>query len=77
MICCAPRSRTVCIVATMTFGMASALGSDVKSIEPAAHGACVAAINSNDVNILLADLTDDIVYQSPGEPGAEQESSRE
>jgi ketosteroid isomerase-like protein len=27
-----------------------------------------ASINSNDVDTLLADLTDDIVYQSPGEP---------
>jgi ketosteroid isomerase-like protein len=47
---------------------AAARASDNQSIEQAAHGAYVAAINSNDVDTLLADLTDDIVYQSPGEP---------
>lgn len=36
--------------------------------EAAAHGAYVAAINSNDTETLMADLTDDIVYQAPGEP---------
>jgi ketosteroid isomerase-like protein len=56
------------IVTAMTFSMASAMASDNKSIEHEAHGAYVAAINSNDVDTLLADLTDDIVYQSPGEP---------
>jgi ketosteroid isomerase-like protein len=33
----------------------------------AAHGDYVAAINSNDTETLMADLTDDIVYQAPGE----------
>jgi len=37
-------------------------------IERAAHGGYVAAINSNDTDTLMAVLTDDIVYQSPGEP---------
>jgi ketosteroid isomerase-like protein len=41
---------------------------DVKTIETAAHGGYVAAINSNDVETLMASLTDDIVYQAPGEP---------
>jgi ketosteroid isomerase-like protein len=33
-----------------------------------AHEAYVTAINSNDVDTLLADLTDDVVYLSPHEP---------
>jgi ketosteroid isomerase-like protein len=41
---------------------------DVKAIETAVHGGYVAAINSNDVETLMASLTDDIVYQAPGEP---------
>lgn len=36
--------------------------------EQAAHGAYVDAINSNDVDKVMAVLTDDIVYQAPGEP---------
>jgi ketosteroid isomerase-like protein len=32
------------------------------------HGAYVAAINSNDVDTLVAGLTDDVVYQAPGGP---------
>ena len=36
--------------------------------EQAAHGGYVAAINSNNVDTLMADLTDDIVYQAPGAP---------
>lgn len=38
------------------------------SVEQAAHGAYLAAINSNDVDKLMAELTDDIVYQAPGRP---------
>jgi hypothetical protein len=34
----------------------------------AAHGAYVDAINSNDTETLMADLTGDIVYQAPNEP---------
>jgi ketosteroid isomerase-like protein len=45
----------------------AAKAADNQSIEQAAHGAYVTAINSNDVDTLLADLTDDVVYQSPGE----------
>jgi hypothetical protein len=41
---------------------------DTGAIEAAAHGAYVDAINSNNLKTLVADLTDDIVYQSPGEP---------
>ncbi|MEI9981921.1 MAG: nuclear transport factor 2 family protein [Aliidongia sp.] len=33
-----------------------------------AHGAYLAAINSNNVETPMADLTDNIVYQSPSEP---------
>jgi ketosteroid isomerase-like protein len=68
MLSVATRFAVVCIVAALTFGTASAIASDDKSIEQAAHGAYVAAINSNNVDTLLADLTDDVVYQSPGEP---------
>ena len=41
---------------------------NAKSIETAAHEGYVTAINSNDVETLMADLTDDIVYQAPNEP---------
>ena len=60
--------RGSCVVAALTLGTAAVAAADDASIEQAAHGAYVAAINSNDVDTLLADLTDDIVYQSPGEP---------
>lgn len=39
-----------------------------KAIEQAAHGGYVAAINSNNVDTLMAGLTDDIVYQYPNAP---------
>jgi len=55
-------------VAAMACCIARALAADSKSVKHAAHGAYVTAINSNNVDTLLADLTDDIVYQSPGEP---------
>ena len=42
------------------------LADDAKAVEEAAHGGYVEAINSNDVDTLMADLTDDIVYQAPG-----------
>jgi ketosteroid isomerase-like protein len=42
--------------------------SGIRTIESAAHGGYVAAINSNDVDTLMADLTDDVVYQAPGAP---------
>jgi ketosteroid isomerase-like protein len=60
--------RALLIVTATTFCMTTAEAAEQKSIEDAAHGAYVAAINSNDVGTLLADLTDDIVYQSPSEP---------
>jgi len=62
------QSRSVFIAASMALCMASAKAEDSKSIEQAAHGAYVTAINSNDADTLLADLTDEIVYQFPGEP---------
>lgn len=68
MLRCATPYRMVCFVATMMLCTASTVAADNKSIEKVAHDAYVAAINSNDVDTLLADLTDDIVYQSPGEP---------
>lgn len=40
----------------------------VQAIEKTAHGDYVAAINSNDVDTLTSDLTDDVVYQAPGAP---------
>jgi ketosteroid isomerase-like protein len=63
-----PRFPKILIVASILLCTASATAADNKSIEQAAHGAYVTAINSNNVDTLLADLTDDIVYQSPGEP---------
>jgi len=68
MLSCAAKVRMIFIAAAVTLCMASPTAADSKSIEQAAHGAYVAAINSNDVDTLLADLTEDIVYQSPGEP---------
>jgi ketosteroid isomerase-like protein len=41
---------------------------DIAAIEAQAHGGYVAAINSNDVETLMAVLTDDVVYQAPGAP---------
>ncbi len=41
---------------------------DTQSIETAAHGAYVLAINSNDTDVLMADLTEDVVFQFPGAP---------
>ncbi len=46
---------------------ACAAPTNIESVEAAAHGAYVAAINSNNTETLMADLTDDIVYQAPGE----------
>ncbi len=62
------RVRAFVVVAWAIFCATSANAADHKAIEDAAHGAYVAAINSNDIDTLLADLTNDIVYQSPGEP---------
>ena len=39
-----------------------------KNIEASAHGAYVSAINSNSTDVLVADLTEDVVYQFPGAP---------
>ena len=47
---------------------ADASPNKAKSVEMTAHGAYVAAINSNDTETLMADLTDDIIYQAPNEP---------
>jgi ketosteroid isomerase-like protein len=41
---------------------------DTKAIEAQAHGDYLAAINNNNLETLMADLTDDVVYQSPNEP---------
>ena len=65
---CATPFRKVCFVVAMMWCTAPTMASDENSIEKEAHDAYVAAINSNNVDTLLADLTDDIVYQSPGEP---------
>jgi ketosteroid isomerase-like protein len=41
---------------------------DPKAVEAEAHGGYVAAINSNDVDRILAMMTETIVYQAPHEP---------
>jgi ketosteroid isomerase-like protein len=57
------------LIAMLVAGSAQAAPKvDGKAIEAAAHGAYLAAINSNNVDKLMATVTDDIVYQSPGEP---------
>src|ERR1700704_734611 len=64
--------QRIAVIAGMAFSLgvwaARAAPTNIKSIEAAAHGAYVAAINSNDTETLMADLTDDIVYQAPSEP---------
>ncbi len=46
----------------------AAMADDTKAIAEQAHHAYVTAINSNDTDTLMAAMTSDIVYQSPGEP---------
>jgi ketosteroid isomerase-like protein len=46
----------------------AAFAQDNAAIEHVAHGAYVAAINSNDADTLMTVLTDDVVYQAPGGP---------
>lgn len=41
---------------------------DSKAIGEVAHKAYVDAINSNDLETVMADLTDDVVFQAPHEP---------
>src|SRR5260221_4959351 len=62
-------TRRVLMIAALALaaGACSKAPTDTKAVEAAAHGAYVAAINSNDTEKLMADLTDDIVYQSPHE----------
>ncbi len=63
-------TRRVLMIAALALaaGACSKAPTDTKAVEAAAHGAYVAAINSNDTEKLMAALTDDIVYQSPHEP---------
>ncbi|HWF00735.1 MAG TPA: nuclear transport factor 2 family protein [Caulobacteraceae bacterium] len=66
---CASAAAALLLLAAGSASPQSVAGSpDVKAIEEAAHGGYVAAINSNDVETLAADLTDDVVYQAPGAP---------
>jgi ketosteroid isomerase-like protein len=46
----------------------AALAVDTAAIAHEAHAAYVAAINSNDVDSLMAVLTDDVVFQAPNAP---------
>jgi ketosteroid isomerase-like protein len=67
------RVATACAVAALG---GAALGApaapappeDPMLIEHAANAAYLAAINSNRVVTMIADLTDDVVYQPPNEP---------
>lgn len=56
------------LLLAMTFSGGAHATDRIEATELAAHGAYVAAINSNDVDTLTSDLTDDIVYQAPGAP---------
>lgn len=58
----------VLVAATVSAWPMSVSAADENSVEAAAHGAYLAAINSNDTAMLLADLTDNIFYQAPNEP---------
>jgi ketosteroid isomerase-like protein len=41
---------------------------DTHAVEAAAHDAYVAAINSNDIEAFVGDLTEDVAFQSPNAP---------
>ena len=56
------------VVSIVLAATCAARAEDAAAIERAAHDGYVAAINSNDVDALMAMLTDDIVYQAPGGP---------
>ena len=60
----------VCAMLTLAAGGVTMAAATVETstIDAAAHGTYVAAINSNNIETLMADLTDDVVYQSPNEP---------
>ncbi len=45
-----------------------AFAQDSAAIGHAAHDTYLAAINSNDLDTFVADLTDDVVFQAPGAP---------
>ena len=64
--------RRIAMIAVLTVTVSAwsvrVSAAEAKSVEAAAHGAYVAAINSNNTDMLMADLTDDIVYQAPNEP---------
>ena len=57
--CAAPEAKTAA---------PSGMAVDTAAIAREAHESYVAAINSNDLDSLLAMLTDDIVYQAPNGP---------
>lgn len=57
---------TACVTSLLL--PATAFAEDTKTIAEEAHHAYVTAINSNDTDTLMAAMTSDIVYQSPGEP---------
>jgi ketosteroid isomerase-like protein len=63
----APISFPIAFLAA-TFSVAVNAQETTDAIEKAAHEGYVNAINSNDVDVLMADLTDDIVLQAPGAP---------
>lgn len=52
----------------VTVGTAAGAQETPQAIEKAAHDGYVTAINSNNVDILMADLTDDVVFQAQGAP---------
>ena len=64
--------QRIAVIAALAVSLSAwsgrAVPTNIKSVEAAAHGAYVAAINSNDTETLMADLTDDIVYQAPVNP---------
>ncbi len=63
--------QRIVVIAALAIGVnafAYASVTDSKSVEAAAHSTYVSAINSNDTEILMADLTDDIIYHAPNEP---------
>jgi len=63
--------QRIAVIAALAVSLSALSGhaapTNIKSVEAAAHGTYVAAINSNDTDTLMADLTDDIVYQAPGQ----------
>jgi hypothetical protein len=62
------RAKSLPVALAALLWTAPVSAGDGGAVERAAHDRYVAAINSNDLDTLMGDLTDDVVYQAPGAP---------